>query len=284
MGICESSHRKSFSKEIYSYQKQEFNPNDQTMDYKNISQEESGNRPSFLNQSENKNSLVEEIKANNKPELAKYDRSLLGSAKRSEYSHNNNINKTSLFSSAHSEEELIIKGEINKDVISREKDFVNSSFKNEVENKGGKIIKDDDINNNINGSIKVNSIFNPGKENNTEIDNNTNVIKRNINNINNNNEIVYGIINGKYDQNGNLIPNDNNIKYNERYNNEKVNINKNIIEVNNNILKKSYKINISLHESCPRIESFLNVPKTDQPPPNIDEISENMLRNSLESG
>ena len=246
MGICESSHRKSFSKEIYSYQKQEFNPNDQTMDYKNISQEESGNRPSFLNQSENKNSLVEEIKANNKPELAKYDRSLLGSAKRSEYSHNNNINKTSLFSSAHSEEELIIKGEINKDVISREKDFVNSSFKNEVENKGGKIIKDDDINNN--------------------------------------NEIVYGIINGKYDENGNLIPNDNNIKYNERYNNEKVNINKNIIEVNNNILKKSYKINISLHESCPRIESFLNVPKTDQPPPNIDEISENMLRNSLESG
>ena len=266
MGICESSHRKSFSKEIYSYQKQEFNPNDQTMDYKNITQEESGNRPSFLNQSENKNSLIEEIKTNNKPELAKYDRSLLGSAKRSEYSHNNNINKTSLFSSAHSEEELIIKGEINKDVISREKDFVNSSFKNEVENKGGKIIKDDD------------------KENNAEIDNNTNDIKRNINNINNNNEIVYGIINGKYDKNGNLIPNDNNIKYNERYNNEKVNINKNIIEVNNNILKKSYKINISLHESCPRIESFLNVPKTDQPPPNIDEISENMLRNSLESG
>ena len=46
------------------------------------------------------------------------------------------------------------------------------------------------------------------------------------------------------------------------------------------MLKDSNKVCISLHESSPKIDSFLNVPKNDQPPPNIDELSESTLKNT----
>ena len=92
--------------------------------------------------------------------------------------------------------------------------------------------------------------------------------------IRNNNKVIGAIINGKYDINGTLVPN-NIIKYNNRYQNTNNNYNIGI----NSILRESNKINVSLHESYPRFESFLNCPKIDQPPPNIDEISENMLNN-----
>ena len=314
MGICESAHHgKSLSTEICQNQKLEIeqndhqnlevDPNEQTMDYNNMNKEESTVHPSLFNQTETRNSITEEIKTNEKPELAKYDRSLLCSGKRSEFSHNNNtMNKNSLFSSGVSEEEIIIKGEINKEAKNKEEDFINNSFKNEVKNKGGIIIKNNDISNSIYESGIKSSIFENISEihsiQNSQIQNNgvniANSLKnnasvgissikiennnnhKNYNNIGNNNKVIGGIISGKYDINGNLIPN-NNIKYNNRYRYN--NSNNNIIGINS-IIRESSKINISLHESCPKFESFLNVPKTDQPPPDLDEISENMLSNS----
>ena len=41
-------------------------------------------------------------------------------------------------------------------------------------------------------------------------------------------------------------------------------------------MRGSSKINISLHESCPRVESYLNVPRNDQPLPDVDELSDSI--------
>ena len=116
------------------------------------------------------------------------------------------------------------------------------------------------------------------------------MINNNINNIENKNYIKGGIISGKYDQNGILIPSNSKIIINGRIDkrNDKNNslfaknnyLRKKIIINNNSILKDSNKVNISLHECCPRIHSFLNVPKNDQPPPDLDELSNSTLKNS----
>ena len=121
----------------------EIDPNDQTFDYK-IAQEQSGVRPSIFSKSknmENITSLVQESKNNPKPELAKYDRWVYALGK-----SNSTSNKTSLLSSGVSEQEIIIKGEINPIAENKEEDFVNSSFKKLVQNKGGKIIENGNSN------------------------------------------------------------------------------------------------------------------------------------------
>ena len=316
MGICESrNHGKTLSSEICQKKPSDIvDRNDQTFDYRNIAQEESGNRPSIFNKSDIKNSQIQNIKNDNKPELAQYNRSILCSGKRLEESFNNN--KTSVFSSGVSEEEIIIQGEINKEAKNKEEDFVNASFKKLVQNKGGIIITNkDEKNTNINESRKQSSLFDLGKENISEIKSTvsipmqnsgikgSNVIRNSsdfglssikYDNSNDNSKNV--IISGKYDNNGNLIPN-NKIPFNGIYNKGKNNVNNNLIGINNNIsknnnnnnrinniMKGSNRINISLHESCPRIDSYLNVPKNDQPPPDIEELSENMLQNSTTSG
>ena len=80
-----------------------------------------------------KNSL--DIKNNNCPKLQRYERSL---EKKSEI-----IPSKSEFSSKVTEEEIIIKGEINKECPNKDKDFDNSSFKMLVKDKGGIILNED---------------------------------------------------------------------------------------------------------------------------------------------
>lgn len=297
MGICESANggKSLANEEIVQKKSPEVDPNDQTFDYKNDN-EQSGVRPSFFSKSEkmeNINSLVQENKSNVKPELAKYDRSVYASGK-----SNSVVNKTSLMSSGVSEQEIIIKGEINPESKNKDEDFVNSSFKQLVENKGGKIIENGD--NNPSESRKE-SAFELGKEIFSEInssvsipkpiteENNEIIPNNNINTVGNMNEIKEGIISGKYDNNGILIPNNSNIVINGRIDKKgdktgdlfgKNDLRQKIIINHNSILKDSNKVCISLHESSPKIDSFLNVPKNDQPPPNIDELSESTLKNS----
>ena len=310
MGLCESlNHGKTLSKEKYEERNEErkqfekFDPNDQTFDYKNVEQEESGLRPSIFNKSAIKSTIFQDNKANNKPELAKYDRSVFNSGKMSIEDNN----KTSVFSSGVSEEEIIVRGEINKDAKNKDKDFINESFKKLIKDNGGIVIENNEMTNNINESRKQSSLFNSGKENISEIHSNENIpiqsngtkignnLKKNLSfglsSIKNDNNTEYtqkGIISGKYDIHGHLIPNNERIQINDGNYKEKKNESNNLIELNNNsntqissTIRGSSRINVSLHESTPKIDSFLNVPKNDQPPPDLDELSENILRNSM---
>ena len=228
---------------------------------------------------ENITSLVQENKSNAKPELAKYDRSVYASGRT-----NSINNKISLLSSGVSEQEIIITGEINPIAENKEEDFINSNFKKMVQNKGGNIENGD--NNTIDS--KRDSTFDLGKENLSEMhstvsihmpimQSNGKMVNNNINNIENKNNIKEGIINCKYDQNGILIPTNSNVIIKGR-NDKRCDKNSNLFVKNNylrqkiiinhnSILKDSSKVNVSLHESCPRIDSFLNVPKNNQPPP-----------------
>ena len=179
------------------------------------------------------------------------------------------FNKTSVVSSGISEEEIIIKGEINKEAKNKEEDFVNNSFKQEIQNKGGIIITNGDMNSNIANSRKVSSFGNI-----SEILSIQNTSRRNseMKKLNNNN--TGGIISGKYDINGNLIPNNNNNIGASIRANKGINLNNNLLGDNyNSLLRGSNRLNISLHESSPKLESFLNIPKNDQPPPDMDELS-----------
>lgn len=297
MGICESAHHgKNLDKNDTKKENIEINQNEQTLEYQNLKTEESGLRPSIFNKTDNKNSSDPEAKEDNeKPELVQYERD-------NSYCNNNNKTKTSMFSSGRSEEEIIIRGEINKEARNKEEDFANNSFKKLVKNKGGIIIKNEDFNSNYCESHRTNSIFDLGKENISEIhsqqaasinNNNINTLKVNNSdvflssmNCDKNKLVNNGIISGKYDINGKLIPNGNLLfNYNDNNNNDgKHENNHNILGVNNNKLRESNRINISLHESCPRVDSFLYFPKTDQPPPDMDELSGSILRNSLISG
>ena len=83
------------------------------------------------NQTKNdiKNALTKSIEKNKCPELDKYDRSMFISGKKSEYSQFNN-KTVSMFSAEKTEEEVIVKGEINKECKNKEEDFDNNSFKN----------------------------------------------------------------------------------------------------------------------------------------------------------
>lgn len=86
-----------------------------------------------------------DIKNNNCPILQRYERSV---EKKSEV-----ILSKSDFSSKVTEEEIIIKGEINKECPNKEKDFDNNSFKMLIKNKGG-IILNEDIQNADQGNDK----------------------------------------------------------------------------------------------------------------------------------
>ena len=294
MGICESANH---GKSLDSYNKQKediISQSDQTIDYQNSYQDQSGVRPSIFSKTENNNSTNQDIQIIEKPELMTYDRSrsLFYSGKKSETNTFSNI--TSIHSSAKSEEEIIIRGEIDTKTKHKDEEFVNNSFKKEVKNHGGIIIKSDDLNNTRGESQKSNSFSDMGLENISEIHSsapsqnnrvinnnnsnmylstikgyNDNILKRK-NNPSNNSE---GIMNGS-DQ---LIKNNNNIQYNGRYNiNNYINGMKNSSKTSstNSKLNQSNKINVSLNDSCPRKSSYLNVPKIDVPLPDIEEISE----------
>lgn len=308
MGICES--KKSINSIIKNEEKsEEIDKSDQTFDYQNQNQnsntDESGTRPSKFNKSEQRISIDQEVKKDEKPELMNYEpsRSLYYSGKRSE---TNNI--TSIFSSGKSEEEIIGKGEIIKGKFN-EKYFVNNSFKKEVIDHDGIMIKENQ-NNTLCESQKTNSISDIGFGNISEILSSKTVISLNNgivtndkNNNNNNsfkkisaikgyndqmintkqnNNNLEPITNGKYNINGKLIQNNNNMQKNGAYPYQKNNMGNSFGGLKNSgkssvySLNHSNRINVSLHDSCPRIDSYLHVPKIDKPLPDIDEISENI--------
>ena len=292
MGICESVHHGKCL--AIENQKRNIRIKEKTFDKENEKKDETLFPPNNFSQTKEINYTEEEIKNNDeKPELMKYERSLFASGKRSEYSH---FNKTSVFSSGRTEEEIIIRGEINKDAKNKEEDFDNNSFKQLIKNTGGIVIKKTDTKSNLGESQRTNPTFDIGSENISEIHSKHTIpigINQNVNSnslrsnnhesclssnlskgININKKELIGnkngknIINGKYNKNGELIPNENiNI-------NKKINI-KN--SANSKKLRDSNKVNISMHESYAKFDSYLNIPKTDQPLPDLEELSESII-------
>ena len=166
-----------------------------------------------------------------------------------EFSHLNN-KTASIFSSGQTEEELIIRGEINKNCKNKEEDFDNISFKKLVKNNGGIIIKKDDI------KSVISSIHG------TNVDT-LNIDKEKRSEINYMHTIPINKKSGKLFTN--CLTRNNKSENNKSIINQKIKNNLN----DNNILRKSDRINVSMNENCP----CLSVPKTDEPLPNIEELS-----------
>ena len=278
MGICESMHHgKNLENVVYKIKQDEIDPNDQTLDYQKAYQNETDLGQNIFNYSQTKNSFVQKNIDKPKPKLEEYDRSINKSGAENTFYNNH----TSIYSSRKSEAEVIINGEINKEAKNKEEDFVNKSFKNLVKKSGGIIIKADDLSSNLSGSKTEKSLLNMGIENISEIGSNKatsiqnndiklgNSIKSSISTINL--SIIKGI-------------NDNELIYNnDDINKKQFHENSIISQKRVNKLRESNKINISLHESYPRIESFVNLPKTDIPLPDLSELSESRLSNSISS-
>lgn len=155
MGICDSSHNN----------KMEYSSSEYEKDYKQFKKLESSdlekNSPKKINSSSSisKNISMQNIKLNTCPQLEKYKPSF---EKKSEVSYM--IPTRSEYSSKITEEEIIIKGEINKECQNKEKDFNNNSFKRLIKNNGGIILKEDGQSN-----TQSNIINDISKENISEI-------------------------------------------------------------------------------------------------------------------
>ena len=164
MGICES--KKNDKKKNNSNKDEKNHRKIENSDISNSENDRTNqDKINFLQISENKKANECDNKSNDHPKLEKYERSIV---KKSEMSH---IQNGSDFSSKISEEEIIIKGEINKDCQNKEKDFNNNSFMRLVKNKGGIILKEDAQSNTKNNNKNSrNNIFNEiSKENISEI-------------------------------------------------------------------------------------------------------------------
>ena len=250
MGVCESSHE-SKKDEPIKIQNSEISENNNNQEDENTNNLET-HQSSNINL-DNKEESKPENQNNKCPELAKYERSAYQSGKRSENSHINNTQ--SMFSSGITEEEVIIKGEINPNCQNKEEDFDNNSFKKLVKNNGGIVIKNIDNISNIGSSRGVNSsIFDFGKET--------------ISEIKSKHSFPFRQINGKIGSSlrGSGIKQD--LVYNTMSEKNRItNHLKNNIKLKN--LGESYKINISMQDNY----QFLNVPKVDEPLPDIEELS-----------
>ena len=246
MGICEATNE----------QKNITSDKQKTDDFIKVDDENSNNKdthPSSNNEQEGKSSTNSEIKKNKCPELAKYDNSMYYSGKKSDLSLHNN--KTlSFFSSGHTEEEVIIRGEINKDCKNKEEDFANNSFKRLIQNNGGIVIKKEDKYSNISSIHKITPSLGFKKEKVDIKSVHTFHVKKNngriLANIKRDNDLTNK---NKSENNKSLINNRINKFLNENY----------------NVLRLSNKINVSMNENYP----YLSVPKVDEPLPDIDELS-----------
>lgn len=228
MGVCESSKEK----------KKIIPNNNPTIE---INNKELKNNTS-LNDEDNLNRLDTHPSSNSqenetkKPELAKYDLN-----KKSEISCAAHSKVMSYFSSQ-TEEEVIIRNEVNKKIINKEGDFNNMDFKNLIKKNGGIVVKDNDNMSNVLSYQGINPAFDIGK-------------------INKASEI----------KSMRTLPARTKEK-NQLQNN------------NNDILRLSGKINVSFHDNAPKNDAFINIPKTDEPLPDFDELSTEspilILRNS----
>lgn len=281
MGICHSAHDKNLSGEIKrnnitindnTFENEEIDKNQEQKEEKEQEkeQEDTCMRPSIFNHTEIQTS-IEPIKTNQKPNLDKYDRSMFISGKRSEYSQ---YNQASMFSSGKTEEEIIIRGEINKEAKNMEEDFVNNSFKQLVQNNGGIIIKSNDMNSLFGRESHItNPLSDLENENISEIHSKNSWAVGSLRSNKPESYLSSNLSKGLYIP-GNTSNNNSGYKFNERSYNSKYN---SLNGTMNSKLKDSSKINISMHESYPRVESYLNIPKVDTPLPDIDELSENIL-------
>ena len=247
MGICDSPKKEQ---NISSIEDQ--NSVNSEINHKKVD-ENSNNidtHPTSNSQIENKEKESSDLEMeNNKPDLAKYDRSAFQS-KRSEYS---NFTKTQSLFSAITEEEVIIKGEINKNCQNKEEDFDNKSFKDLVENNGGIIIKKENRKNSISSSKEINHLK-YGKENISDIKSKHTFPFRTING--NRNKINLRASGSSLELIQNTKTENNNYK----------NKNNDFLYQN---LRNSTKVDVSMQEN----NQFLNIPKIDEPLPDLDELS-----------
>lgn len=234
MGICESSKEKEKIKIKTNPQEEINNKND----IKNTS---SNNDEDNLNGAETHPSSNDQENEIKKPELCRYERD----NKKSEFSYKNGKIMSTI--SSQNEEEVIIRGEINKNVINKEADFVNKDFKNLVKKNGGIIINDNDKMSNVLSYQGINPALDIGKVS----------IISDFKSLNTNPI--------KPVKNENLIQN--------IMNNNK-----------NDNLRSSTKINVSFHDTAIRNDAFINIPKVDEPLPDVDELSNEspfLIRDSL---
>ena len=236
MGICESSKEKEKEKiKIKTYPQEVI---DNKNDIKNTS---SNNDEDNLNGAETHPSSNDQENEIKKPELCRYE----PDNKKSEFSHKNGKIMSTI--SSQNEEEVIIRGEINKNVINKEADFVNKDFKNLVKKNGGIIINDNDKMSNVLSYQGINPALDIGKVS----------IISDFKSLNTNPI--------KPVKNENLIQN--------IMNNNK-----------NDNLRSSTKINVSFHDTAIRNDAFINIPKVDEPLPDVDELSNEspfLIRDSL---
>jgi len=234
MGICESSKEKEKIKIKTNPQEEINNKND----IKNTSSNNDEDNLNGVETHPSSNDQENEIK---KPELCRYERD----NKKSEFSYKNGKIMSTI--SSQNEEEVIIRGEINKNVINKEADFVNKDFKNLVKKNGGIIINDNDKMSNVLSYQGINPTLDIGKVS----------IISDFKSLNTNPI--------KPVKNENLIQN--------IMNNNK-----------NDNLRSSTKINVSFHDTAIRNDAFINIPKVDEPLPDVDELSNEspfLIRDSL---
>jgi len=231
MGACESSKEKkkiiSKNNPIIEINNKEIKNNTSLDDEDNLN---------HLDTHPSSNSQDNEIK---KPGLAKYDLN-----KKSEISFAAHSKVMSVFSSQ-TEEEVIIRNEVNKKIINKEGDFNNMDFKNLIKKNGGIVLKDNDNMTNVLSYQGINPAFDIGK-------------------INKASEIKSMRTLPARTKEKNLLDNN-----------------------NNDILRLSSKINVSFHDKDPKNDAFINIPKIDEPLPDLDELSTEspilIIRNSLSS-
>jgi len=222
MGCCDSS--SDAKKEGKRTQK---NNNQKPKTKNNIS--------SFISQ-EGKSSLYLNLSKKSRPNLINYEPT--------EKNSYNSLGKNKIKSAnKHSEEEVIIKGELNPNCPNKEEDFNNYSFIKEIKKKG--LIKKNDKN-----SFYV--------KNRVRID-----AKENISEMKSKYTVPDKVINKN-----SLLPN-----YQPSEN-----ITNNINEINNqnirnNNLRASNKIQIALNEDFDKNNQYMRVPMNDDPMPDLEDLS-----------
>ena len=234
MGVCESSKEKS----------KNITQNKPVLEINNNKlQKAIVNDDDYLNRLEthtSSNSQENEIKH---PELARYSQD---NCKNSEISNPNNSKVISAFSSQN-EEEVIIKNEVNKQLINKDGDFDNIDLKNLVKKNGGIVIKDNDNMSNVLSYQGLNPAFDIGKINKQAEIKSMRTLPAKLSKIRE----------------------------------------QNLIQNGNDKLRLSNKINVSFHDNIPANDALINIPKQDEPLPDIDELSTEspilILRNSIES-
>ena len=242
MGVCESSTKDK---------EKSFSNNSPVLDTNKPSTKEAINEEENSNNLETYPSSNSQDNENKGPTLLKYDQD--NSGKKSELSYINNR----VFSNQN-DEEIIIKGEINTKLINKERDFDNMDFKNLVKKNGGIVIKDKDQMSNVFSYQGLNPAFDLRNEKFSELKSmNSLACRTNITGANK--------IQGS-DAYFNLI---NNRRQFDNINNNQINMN----FFNDEKLRDSCKINISMHESGYRNDAFISIPKNDEPLPDIDELS-----------